>query len=230
MILVITTGKVGSEASRLLAKRGVPVRVLAHHPSKAAALAEAGVDVVEGDLDVPESIDMAMQDVSSVVLVSPAIPAQELNVIESILRADGSGVAGARHVVKITSKASPDSPIARRRGQAQIENRLIASGLAYTLLRNNAYMQNFLMLAPAIASSGSFASPTGDGRIGMIDTRDVAAVAAEIAASPGPHAGRRIGQPVPSDSPTQTRHGCSRTCSADRSPSVRSRARIRSKR
>ena len=47
MILVTTTGKVGSEASRLLAKRGVPVRVLAHHPSKAAALAEAGVDVVE---------------------------------------------------------------------------------------------------------------------------------------------------------------------------------------
>jgi len=141
MILVTTTGKVGSEASRLLAKRGVPVRVLAHHPSKAAALAEAGVDVVEGDLDVPESIDMAMQGVSSVVLVSPAIPAQELNVIESALRADGSGVAGARHVVKITSKASPDSPIARRRGQAQIENRLIASGLAYTLRPNNAYEQ-----------------------------------------------------------------------------------------
>ena len=74
MILVTTTGKVGSEASRLLAKRGVPVRVLARHPSKAAALAEAGVDVVEGDLDVPESIDVAIQGVSSVVLVSPAIP------------------------------------------------------------------------------------------------------------------------------------------------------------
>ena len=69
---------------------------------------------------------MAIQGVSSVVLVSPAIPAQELNVIESALRASGAGVAGARHVVKITSKASPDSPIARRRGQAQIENRVIA--------------------------------------------------------------------------------------------------------
>ena len=34
MILVTTTGKVGSEASRLLAKRGVPVRVLAHHPAQ----------------------------------------------------------------------------------------------------------------------------------------------------------------------------------------------------
>jgi uncharacterized protein YbjT (DUF2867 family) len=116
MILVTTTGKVGSEAARQLALRGLPVRVLAHHPAKAAALADAGVDVVEGDLDVPASVDAAMHGVSSVVLVSPAIP--------------------------------------------------------------------------AIASSGSFASPTGDGRIGMIDTRDVAAVAAEIAASPGLHAGK----------------------------------------
>ena len=131
-----------------------------------------------------------MKGVSRVVLVSPAIPAQELNVIESALRADGPGVAGASHVVKITSKASLDSPIARRRGQALIENRLIASGLGYTLVRNNAYMQNFLMLANAIASSGSFPSPTGDGRVSMIDTRDVAAVAAEIAASPRPHVGK----------------------------------------
>ncbi len=156
MILVTITGKVGSEASRLLAKRGVPVRVLAHHQSKAAALAEAGVDIVEGDLAVSESIDVAMQGVSSVVLVSPAIPARELNVIESGMQAGGAGVG----------------------------------------------MQNFLMLARAVASSGSFASCT-----------------------------EKTYRPlVPSDSATQTRHGCSRTCSAGRSASVRSRARNRSKR
>jgi len=92
--------------------------------------------------------------------------------------------------VKITSKASADSPIARRRDQTEIENGLIASGLGYTLLRNNAYMQNFLMLAPAIAKTSSFGSSTGDGRVGMVDTRDVAAVAAQIAASPAAHRGK----------------------------------------
>ena len=94
--------------------------------------------------------------------------------IESALRASGAGVAGARHVVKITSKASSDSPIARRRGQAQIENRLIASGLAYTLLRNNACMQKLPHADTRDRQLRSFASPTGDGRIGMVDTRDVA--------------------------------------------------------
>jgi len=118
------------------------------------------------------------------VLVSPAIPVQELNVVARAVR------AGAGHIVKVTGKASADSSIARRRGQAEIENGLIVSGLGYTLLRNNAYMQNFLMAAPSIAKTSSFGSAAGDGRVGMIDTRDVAAVAAEIAAAPVPHAGK----------------------------------------
>jgi uncharacterized protein YbjT (DUF2867 family) len=81
-------------------------------------------------------------------------------------------------------------PPGRRRDQAEIETALIASGLGYTLLRNNAYMQNFFMAAPAIAKTSSFGSAARDGRVGMIDTRDVAAVAAQIAASPAPHAAK----------------------------------------
>jgi uncharacterized protein YbjT (DUF2867 family) len=184
MILVTTAGKVGAEAARLLAARGEPVRVLVRDPEKATELAEAGAEVVQGDLEDPATIDAAMQGVSAVVLVSPAIPAQELNVVASAVR------AGAGHVVKITSKASADSPIARRRGQAEIEHGLIASGLGYTLLRNNAYMQNLLMAAPSIAKTSSFGSAARDGRVAMIDARDVAAVAAQIAAEPAPHAGK----------------------------------------
>jgi uncharacterized protein YbjT (DUF2867 family) len=181
MILITTAGKVGAEAGRLLSAQGEPVRILARNPAKVAALSRAGVEVVEGDLEVPASIDAAMRDVSSVILVSLAIPNQELNVVASAAR------AGVDHVVKITSKASADSPIARRRAQTEIEERLIASGLGYTLLRNNVYMQNFLMLASVIAKTSSFGANTGDGRAGLIDTRDVAAVAAEIATNPSPH-------------------------------------------
>ncbi len=184
MILITTAGKVGSEAARLLAQRGESVRVLVRDTGKAIALTQAGVDVAEGDLGIPATIDAAMQGISTVILVSPAIPAQELSVVDSAVR------AGVEHVVKITSKASADSPIARRRGQTEIENGLIASGLGYTLLRNNAYMQNFLMMAPGIAQASSFSTATGDGRVGHIDARDVAAVAAEIAVLPAAHMGK----------------------------------------
>ncbi|OQR59676.1 NAD(P)-dependent oxidoreductase [Streptomyces maremycinicus] len=184
MFLITTAGKVGAETARLLAQRSEPVRVLVRNHEKAAALTQAGIEVVQGDLKDPQTVDAAMRGVAAVVLVSPAVPHQELNVVASAVR------AGVKHVVKITSESSTDSPIARRRGQAEIENELIASGLGYTLLKNNAYMQNLLMLAPAIAAANSFGSSTGDGRIGMIDTRDVAALAAEIVASPDPHRGK----------------------------------------
>lgn len=130
------------------------------------------------------SADAAMEAGTSVILVSPAVPAQELNVVASAAR------AGVGHVVKATSKASADSPIARRRWQAEIEAGLAASRLAHTLLRSNAYMQNVLALAPAIAKTSGFGSSAGKGRAGMVDARDVGAAAAEIAATPARHSGK----------------------------------------
>src|ERR1019366_787650 len=186
MILVTTAGKIGSETARLLRERDVPVRVLVRDPAKAAAraLASAGAQIAAGDLGVPASIDEAMSGVSGVVLVSPAVPAQELNVVASAVR------AGAGHVVKATSKAPADSPIARRRWQAEIEAGLAASGIPHTLLRSNAYMQNVLALAPAIAATSSFGSAAGNALAGIVDARDVAAVAADIITSPAAHAGK----------------------------------------
>ena len=102
MILVTTAGKVGAEAARLLRKQGVPVRVLVRDPGKATAraLAAAGAEIAAGDLDVPSSSDAAMADVSAVVLVSPAVPAQELSVVAR------PAPAGVAPVVKASSNAT----------------------------------------------------------------------------------------------------------------------------
>ena len=94
MILVTTAGKVGAEAARLLRERDVPVRVLVRDPAQGGGRRwpTPGAEIAAGDLDVPASIDDAMAGVSAVVLVSPAVPAQELNVVASAARAG----AGAR--------------------------------------------------------------------------------------------------------------------------------------
>jgi uncharacterized protein YbjT (DUF2867 family) len=189
MILVTgATGTVGSEAVRLLRRRDQPVRAMVRDQHKAAPLAAAGAELARADFDDPASIDQAMTGVDTVILVSPAVPAQELNVVGSASR------HGVKSVIKVTSKASADSPIARRRGQAEIEAGLIASGLPHTLLRANAFMQNTLALAPAIARTGGFGSSAGQGRVGMVDARDVAAVAAELAAGPDQQAGQHAGR------------------------------------
>lgn len=182
MILVTgATGKVGSEAIRLLAAQHHPTRALVRDPSRAP---HGDVEIVTGDFDRPDTLDAAMRGIDTVLLVSPAVPAQEIAVIDSAVH------HGVTHIVKITSKASADSPVDRRRGQAQIEAHLDATGLAYTLLRSNAYMQNLLALAPMIKRTQGFLMSAGDGQVGMIDAHDVAATAAAVSISPREHAGR----------------------------------------
>jgi uncharacterized protein YbjT (DUF2867 family) len=184
MILVTTAGKVGAETARSLAEQARPVRILVRDRDAVARWAKLGAEAVVGDLDDPASVDAAMHGISTVALVSPAVPAHEFAVVAGAVK------AGVGHLVKVTSKASADSPILRRRNQAAIEQRIAESGIAHTLLRNNAYMQNFLMLAPSIARTGGFSAAAGEGRIGMIDTRDVAGVLAAITAAPQAHAGK----------------------------------------
>lgn len=186
MTILVTgaTGKVGSEAVRVLREQGLPVRALVRDEDRARALAQAGAELAVGDFDVPATVAAAVDGVATVLLISPGgAPAQELGVIDAASR------AGVGHVVKLTSKASPDSPVGRARAHATVEQGLAVSGVPHTLLRANAYMQNTLFLAPEIAASSGFASSAGAGRIGMVDARDVAAVAAAVAAHPADHAG-----------------------------------------
>ncbi len=186
MILVTgATGKVGSEAVRVLRQRDALVRALVRDPRKAEGLAAAGAQIAIGDFDDQTSLQAALNGVSCVVLTSAGgQPEQELNVVDAAARAQ------VGHLVKLTSKASPDSPIARQRWHAQVEQGLTASGLTHTLLRSNAFMQNTLMSARGIARTDSFSSSVGAGRIGMSDARDVAAAAATIALDPTRHAGK----------------------------------------
>jgi uncharacterized protein YbjT (DUF2867 family) len=180
-VILVTgaTGNVGSETVRLLAAQQRSVRALVRDSSRI----QPGAEVVTGDFDDPDSLDAAMRGVDIVVLVSPAIPRQEIAAIDAAAR------AGVAHVLKASSKASADSLVERRRGQTQIEQHLLASGLGWTLLRSNAYLQNLLALAPRVRQTSHVVMSAGDGKVGMVDARDVANVAARIATSPADHAG-----------------------------------------
>ncbi|BCY09623.1 NmrA family NAD(P)-binding protein [Actinoplanes sp. L3-i22] len=174
------TGRVGSEAVRLLTAARNPARALVRDASRAPH----GAEIAVGDFDRPDTLDAAMRGIDTVLLVSPAVPAQEIAVIDSAVR------HGVTHIVKVTSKASADSPVDRRRGQARIEAHLLASGVAYTLLRSNAYPQNLFALAPMVKQTRGFLMSAGDGRVGLTDARDVAAAAAAILTAPAPHAAK----------------------------------------
>jgi uncharacterized protein YbjT (DUF2867 family) len=190
LILIIgATGTTGSEVARQLSTRNVPFRVLARDPQKVRDLGLQG-EVVQGDLSRPETLDAAFEGVERVYIATSAPDGQlatlEINAIEAAKK------AGARHVVKLSALGvSADGPLAILGAPHwQVEQHLVASGLDYTLLKPTSFMQNYLNLdGETIRNQGAFYAPVGDGRVPLIDVRDIAEVAVVALTSDG-HAGK----------------------------------------
>jgi uncharacterized protein YbjT (DUF2867 family) len=185
MILVTgATGQNGSELVRRLSARGVPVRALVRNVAKAAGLASLPhVEIVEGDMLRPETLIEALRGVDRAMLISSADPAMlevQSNFIEAARK------AGVRHVVKLSGiMPELDSPFRFARMHGEIEQRLEASGMAFTHLRAGEFMQAYFRQAPAIVNKGALFLPMEEARIASIDVYDVAEVAAAILTSVG---------------------------------------------
>ena len=175
MILVLgATGKVGQEVVRQLAAAGVPVRALVRDPARASHIRLPGVEIAVGDLGQPETLDRALTGVDRLFLLSPPHPDQ--------VELQGNGIdaarrAGTRHIVKVSVAGGPDSGTQIGRWHWTTEKQIEASGVVFTFLRPNFYMQQMLIFAPSIAATGSFSLPMGTGEVSLVDARDVAAVA-----------------------------------------------------
>jgi uncharacterized protein YbjT (DUF2867 family) len=178
-------GNVGTELVRRLSDRGEKLRVLIHRAEDADSLRFPGVETVAGDLADLESFRHTLVGADRVFVnssVGPAIQAQQ-NLI------DAARQAGARHIVKLSWIGASEHSFVRSFGRwhAEVEQRLKDSGVAYTILRANDFMQNYLhQISMTVADAISGAAR--DGRAGLVDARDVAAAAAAVLTEPG-HAG-----------------------------------------
>lgn len=185
MILITgATGRTGSHVARELALRGVPVRALVRNPSKAAALAAAGVEVVTGDASDAESVRGAMRGVRKVAVIFPN-GEQQLALEKQVV--DVAVASGAEHVLKISSmEALPTAHNPTHRVHWDSEEHIRASGVAWTMVRPSFYMQNFLSNAATIKAEGKFYYPFGEkGAAALTDSRDAGFFAAHCLATPG---------------------------------------------
>jgi uncharacterized protein YbjT (DUF2867 family) len=163
------------------------VRALLRNPNSAGEIKGPLVEVAVGDFLNPASLDAALRGVEKAFLIPPTDPRSvemQVNFIRAAKR------AGTRHVVKLSvNGADVNSPVRVARWHAEGEKELEASGIPFTHLRPNAFMQNLLGLAPTIVSQGEFYQPAADGKVSHIDVRDIAAVAAKALTENG-HQGK----------------------------------------
>ena len=189
MILVCgASGLTGGLLVRELRALGAPVRALVHDPKKARPLEELGVEIAVGDLARPDTLTTALHGVERVYLVSAIHPNQaklQGNLIQAAQR------AGVKHLVRLSCwNAVPDSQIELPRLHWQTDQQLEKSGLPYTILQPSYFMQNLLAFAPGIARNCTLYAPLKLGQVGMIDVRDVVAVAARLLLEPLGHTGK----------------------------------------
>jgi uncharacterized protein YbjT (DUF2867 family) len=186
-ILVIgATGRVGRQVLAQLPSAGVHVRALARNPQTAGL--PPHVDVVRGDLTVPETLDACLDGIDSVFLVWTAPPATVGPALERIAK-------HARRIVFLSAPIKTPHPLFQQPNPLRalgekIERLIETSGCQWTFLRPGMFAANALWWwVPQFRAGGDtvrwpyLSTPTAP-----IDERDIAAVGVRALCEDG-HAG-----------------------------------------
>ena len=176
MILVTgATGNNGSEIVKRLAAQNIPVRAMVRDRSRADVIALPNVEVVEGDFDRPDTLLSALSGVDRAFLLTNSSEHAEAQQLAFVKAAKQSGVA---HIVKLLQfAAAADSPVRFLRYHAAVEAAIQSSGMAYTFLQPNLFMQGLLSFKSTIAAQNTFYAAIGEAKVSMIDVRDIAEAA-----------------------------------------------------
>ena len=179
------TGTVGRDVTKLLSKKGAAVRAAVRDQAKARPRFDDGIALATFDFEDDSSFAGALDGVAKVFLLSPLMPNQ-VEVANAFV--DAAKRAGVRHIVKLSAiGADASPPYTFGKWHAANEQHIRESGLAFTFLRPNSFMQNFITYFPP--RDGAIYLPWGNGKASFVDTRDISAVAAEALTSDG-HEGK----------------------------------------
>lgn len=183
--MILVTGAGGTVGTALIGelKAGRHQFRAAYHSSEKTARARAeGHDAISIDFGEPKTLPPALAGVDTVFLLGTGVRGQverEINVLTA------AKAAGVRRLVKLSVWGAADEQFLLAKLHRDIERAVEASGIAWTFLRPNGFMQNFLHDAAAIGSQAAIYEPAADARISHIDVRDVATVAARVLTGPG---------------------------------------------
>lgn len=184
MILVLgATGTVGRKVVKRLLAKGVPVRAAWH----TRPLAPAGTEPVKVDLRSAGDLRQALRGVDRLFLLTPDAPDQreiQLRIVNDAVQ------SGMERIVLLSVLGAETDSFSYAHIHRAAETTLETSGVAYTILRPNAFMQNFTSFyRQQIETTGCLRLPCGDARVSHISAHDVAVVAAEVLCTDG-HEGR----------------------------------------
>ncbi|MGH7259306.1 MAG: NmrA/HSCARG family protein [Nitrospiraceae bacterium] len=177
MTVLVTgaTGQQGGAVAKALLTKGQKIRVMTRNPEKAAALAKAGVEVVQGDLTNQAILQMALRGVHGVFAMSTPFEAgMDAEVRQGIMMADAAKQADIAHYVYTSvGSAHRNTGIPHFDSKWKVEQYIRQIGLPATILRPVWFMENFTTFAKPSAD-GVLSLPMKPGRkLAMVALKDI---------------------------------------------------------
>lgn len=169
------TGTVGSQLSHIFAKQGVPFRAGIHRRS----LDTQNIETCFIDYNRPDTLQHALDGIKKLFFALPLLFDQQSMIAAVQAMVDAALKAGVEHIVKLSAYGASDEGYPHARWHRQVEKNIEASGIAWTFLRPNAFMQTLLDdWAESILNEGVFYDAVDGASYAPIDARDIARVAA----------------------------------------------------
>lgn len=171
------TGRLGSLVAADLAARGVGLRLIARNPARVEPI--DGAAIATAEYNDAAAFEAAVAGADTLFLVSAT--ESETRVADHTTAVDAAIAAGVDRIVYISFQgAAPDATFTFARDHWHTEQHIEASGVGYTFLRDN----NYLNHVPGLVDStdGVIRGPAGTGKFAPVAHADIAAVAAAVLA------------------------------------------------
>lgn len=179
-----STGAVGGRVAQRLASSDLAQRLLARDVARVPRV-DGGVPVGFTGYADRDSAVRALQGVTTLFMVSAS--ESETRLEEHKTFVDAAAEAGVRHIVYTSFVgAAPDCTFTLGRDHFASEEHIRASGMDWTFLRDNFYLD---FLPEMVGEDGVLRGPAGDGQVAAVAREDVAAGAAAVLSGPGAHVG-----------------------------------------
>lgn len=173
------TGNIGSEVVKELLSDApdVSIKAAVHSSQNVKKVkSDARVKVIQIDYNEPETVREALNGVDKLFLLTPDVPNAADLASNVVIEAKKAGI---KQIVKQSVMgAALEADVGTMRLHRQVEKFIEQSGIPFTFLRPNEFMQNFINFhSPSIKGNNAFYIPLEDAKVSLVDVRDIAAVA-----------------------------------------------------
>ena len=173
------TGNIGSEVVKELLSDApdVSIKAAVHSSQNVKKVkSDARVKVIQIDYNEPETVREALNGVDKLFLLTPDVPNAPDLASNVVIEAKKAGI---KQIVKQSVMgAALEADVGTMRLHRQVEKFIEQSGIPFTFLRPNEFMQNFINFhSPSIKGNNAFYIPLEDAKVSLVDVRDIAGVA-----------------------------------------------------